>query len=259
MVPDAEQDEPRPRVLLQRGRRALDDAGRRADRAREARAASGSAWRGPRTSRTAASFRVPKAYPVYDSGYRDASARARVRRRPREPPDDRPQRPAPLQQPGPRDADRACSPSATSRSASATTCGASTPTRSTTRKCRQAEAPEAVGRGGGPSAEVFTQDRRRSPSGSPPASRRECCCSWPRSLLVLKGGGGRAQPPSASTSPDTRVTGAGSILGLLYGLAAGFAAGWGFAYARNAAAFVSMVVIHRRAELQRLRRILEYL
>ena len=45
----------------------------------------------------------------------------------------------------------------------------------------------------------------------------------------------------------------------MYGFAAGFIAGWVFASVRNAAAFVFQVVIHRRAELQRLRRILEYL
>ena len=59
--------------------------------------------------------------------------------------------------------------------------------------------------------------------------------------------------------PGYSVSGPGVLLGLLYGFAAGFAAGWTFAYARNAVAFVCMVVIYRRAELQRLRRILEYL
>ena len=52
--------------------------------------------------------RVPKAYPIYDEHYERAGAdRARVARRHREPPADRPQRPAPLQQLRPLDADRA--------------------------------------------------------------------------------------------------------------------------------------------------------
>lgn len=79
--------------------------------------------------------------------------------------------------------------------------------------------------------------------------------------LVLNGGGGAGLNLGLLSQyfPGYSVTPGGSILGLVYGFAAGFIAGWVFAYARNAAAFVSMVVIHRRAELERLRRILEYL
>jgi protoporphyrinogen oxidase len=78
--------------------------------------------------------------------------------------------------------------------------------------------------------------------------------------LGVKGGGGGLNLGLLSQYfPGYRVTLGGSILGLVYGFAAGFIAGWVFAYVRNAAAFVSMVVIYRRAELERLRRILEYL
>jgi len=77
--------------------------------------------------------------------------------------------------------------------------------------------------------------------------------------LVVKGGGGAGLYLLGQYFPGYSVSLRGSILGLVYGFGAGFAAGWVFARVRNAAAFVSMVVIHRRAELQRLRRILEYL
>ena len=77
--------------------------------------------------------------------------------------------------------------------------------------------------------------------------------------LVLKGGGALNLGLLSQYFPGYSVTPGGSILGLAYGFTAGFIAGWVFAYVRNAAAFVSLIVIHRRAELQRLRRILEYL
>jgi len=51
---------------------------------------------------------------------------------------------------------------------------------------------------------------------------------------------------------------AGSVLGLAYGFIAGFIGGWGFAFLRNVAVFLTMALIHRRAERQLLRRLLEH-
>jgi protoporphyrinogen oxidase len=54
------------------------------------------------------------------------------------------------------------------------------------------------------------------------------------------------------------VTLPGSLLGLAYGFLSGFIAGWSFALLRNAAVFFYMAFIHRRAERQLLRQLLEY-
>ena len=51
----------------------------------------------------------------------------------------------------------------------------------------------------------------------------------------------------------------GSVLGLVYGFLAGFVGGWGFACLRNIALFLTLALIHRRAEWRLLRRLLEYL
>jgi len=80
-------------------------------------------------------------------------------------------------------------------------------------------------------------------------------------LLVLKGGdvvGPRLQLLS-NYFPGYRVTAWGSVIGLAYGFITGFVGGWGFAFFRNAAVFLYMAVIHRRAELHLLRKLLEYL
>jgi len=50
----------------------------------------------------------------------------------------------------------------------------------------------------------------------------------------------------------------GSVLGLVYGFLAGFIGGWGFACLRNIALFLTLALIHRRAEWRLLRRLLEY-
>jgi protoporphyrinogen oxidase len=50
----------------------------------------------------------------------------------------------------------------------------------------------------------------------------------------------------------------GAILGLLYGLLGGFAVGWTFAVTRNAAALFSLAVIRRRVESRLLRRVFDY-
>jgi protoporphyrinogen oxidase len=59
--------------------------------------------------------------------------------------------------------------------------------------------------------------------------------------------------------PGYRVSGGGSFVGLGYGLATGFIIGWGYAFLRNTATFLYMAAIHRRAELQLLRKLLEYI
>lgn len=58
--------------------------------------------------------------------------------------------------------------------------------------------------------------------------------------------------------PGYSVTATGSLLGLAYGFAAGFVGGWGFAVLRNASLFLYMATIRRSAERRVLRRLLEY-
>jgi hypothetical protein len=59
--------------------------------------------------------------------------------------------------------------------------------------------------------------------------------------------------------PWYRVSVAGSLLGLFYGLAAGFVAGWTFAVARNAALALYLTVAYGRAEKKFLRRLFDYM
>jgi protoporphyrinogen oxidase len=79
--------------------------------------------------------------------------------------------------------------------------------------------------------------------------------------LVLKGGEvvGPNMQLLSNYFPGYRVTTLGSVLGLGYGFVAGFVVGWGGALLRNAAVFFSMTILHRRADIHRLRRLLEYL
>jgi len=58
--------------------------------------------------------------------------------------------------------------------------------------------------------------------------------------------------------PGYTVTWMGSILGLVYGLVLGFVGGWIFALIRNITVFGYMAVVHHRAERQALRRVLDY-
>lgn len=78
--------------------------------------------------------------------------------------------------------------------------------------------------------------------------------------LVLKGGAavGPTLGLLGQFFPGYHVTAAGSVLGLLYGFVSGFVVGWTVAFLRNATVFLYMAVVHRRAELQALRRLLEY-
>jgi len=80
--------------------------------------------------------------------------------------------------------------------------------------------------------------------------------------LVLTGEGGHSSPLGLLSQyfpgyNDVNI--AGSVLGLAYGFIAGFIGGWGFAFLRNVAVFLTMALIHRRAERQLLRRLLEHL
>ena len=79
--------------------------------------------------------------------------------------------------------------------------------------------------------------------------------------LVLKGGEvvGLNLRLLSQLFPGYRVSVSGGLLGLAYGFVVGFIGGWGFAFLRNAVMFLYMAIIHRRAELRLLRRLLEYL
>jgi hypothetical protein len=58
--------------------------------------------------------------------------------------------------------------------------------------------------------------------------------------------------------PGYTVTYTGSILGLIYGMLFGFIIGWSFAVLRNTSTLIYMAIIHRRAEMQFLRKILDF-
>jgi hypothetical protein len=49
------------------------------------------------------------------------------------------------------------------------------------------------------------------------------------------------------------------VLGLGYGFFAGFLLGWTWAFLRNTSVFLTMLIIHRRAEWQLLRRLSDFL
>src|SRR5229473_1667767 len=78
--------------------------------------------------------------------------------------------------------------------------------------------------------------------------------------LVLKGGTvvGPNLGLLAQYLPGYTVSAFGSALGLVYGFVTGFVGGWAFACFRNATVFIYVALMHRRAELQVLRRLLEY-
>jgi protoporphyrinogen oxidase len=59
--------------------------------------------------------------------------------------------------------------------------------------------------------------------------------------------------------PGYRVTLTGTLVGAVYGFATGFVVGWGGALLRNAVMLLSLAWAHRRAEFSALRRFLEYL
>jgi hypothetical protein len=78
--------------------------------------------------------------------------------------------------------------------------------------------------------------------------------------LVIKGGPfmGQNLQLLGQYFPGYTVSITGSFLGLGYGFLVGFLAGWVFAFLRNGAVFLYMAAVHRRAELQILRRFLEH-
>jgi protoporphyrinogen oxidase len=79
-------------------------------------------------------------------------------------------------------------------------------------------------------------------------------------VLVLKGGDvlGPRLELLENYFPGYSVTPSGSLLGLGYGFFSGFIGGWCFAFLRNTSAFLYMALLHRRAEHQLLRKLLEY-
>jgi protoporphyrinogen oxidase len=79
-------------------------------------------------------------------------------------------------------------------------------------------------------------------------------------ILVLKGGVvvGPNLELLNQYFPGYSVTMSGSLLGLGYGFLTGFAGGWGFAFLRNVTVFLYMALIRRRAERQLLEKLLEY-
>ena len=80
-------------------------------------------------------------------------------------------------------------------------------------------------------------------------------------ILVLKGGPvvGPNLHLLGQFLPGYSLTPAGSVLGLFYGLGVGFLAGWSFAFLRNVSLFLSLAVLRRRAQLQLLKRFLEFI
>jgi hypothetical protein len=59
--------------------------------------------------------------------------------------------------------------------------------------------------------------------------------------------------------PGYSVTVAGSFLGMLYGFFSGFVGGWSFAFLRNGSMFITMALIHRRAEWKLIQDLFRYL
>jgi protoporphyrinogen oxidase len=80
-------------------------------------------------------------------------------------------------------------------------------------------------------------------------------------VLVLKGGMvvGPTLALLAQYFPGYTVTIQGSVIGLLYGFIAGFVGGWSMALLRNVTVFLYMVASRRRTERQLMRKLLEYI
>ena len=80
-------------------------------------------------------------------------------------------------------------------------------------------------------------------------------------VLLLKGGSvvGPHLQLLAQYFPGYTVTWSGSLICLAYGWLSGFIVGWGFALTRNAALFFYMAIVQRRAQLRLLRRFLEFI
>jgi protoporphyrinogen oxidase len=80
-------------------------------------------------------------------------------------------------------------------------------------------------------------------------------------ILVLKGGEvvGPKLQLLENYYPGYTVTLTGSFLGLFYGFVTGFLAGWTFAFLRNVTVFLYTAVMQQRAERLLLRKLLEYI
>ncbi len=80
-------------------------------------------------------------------------------------------------------------------------------------------------------------------------------------ILVLKGGPvvGPNLQLLGQYFPGYTVTVEGSLIGLAYGFLVGFIGGWGVAFLRNTATFLTLALIRRGAEFDALRRVLEYI
>lgn len=80
-------------------------------------------------------------------------------------------------------------------------------------------------------------------------------------LAVATGEEGRLAPYFqllANFFPGYTVTGSGSLVGAAYGFMAGFISGWGLAFLRNIAVFLYAALMQQRAERTLLRKLLEY-
>ena len=80
-------------------------------------------------------------------------------------------------------------------------------------------------------------------------------------ILLIKGGPlvGPTMGLLSNFFPGYAVTPVGSVVGFVYAFLLGFILGWGVAYARNLAVYLSAVIIHRDIELHLLRRFLDYM
>jgi len=80
-------------------------------------------------------------------------------------------------------------------------------------------------------------------------------------ILTLKGGAvvGPNLQLLEQYLPGYSVTLSGSLLGLAYGFVTGFTGGWGFAFLRNVAVFLSLALMQQRAERALLRKLIEYI
>jgi protoporphyrinogen oxidase len=80
-------------------------------------------------------------------------------------------------------------------------------------------------------------------------------------ILVLKGGEvvGPNLQLLENYFPGYTVTLFGSLLGFVYGFVTGFVAGWSFAFMRNVTMFLYTAIMQQRAERMLLRKLLEYI
>ncbi|HWO41817.1 MAG TPA: NAD(P)/FAD-dependent oxidoreductase [Candidatus Eisenbacteria bacterium] len=80
-------------------------------------------------------------------------------------------------------------------------------------------------------------------------------------ILLLKGGDpvGPNLQLLGQYFPGYKVTPYGAFLGLGYGFLSGFAGGWLFAFLRNLTMFITMALMRRQAERQLLKRLLQYI